>query len=218
MSTYGPCPTCGGPEVRRVRYTWWGGFVVPLFFRQGVCQTCGFTFHIKTARSRIARFILYGFLTLVVLFVASIVYVGAFAPDTKVLPGQQVPARFMKKVRALGVLESDEEVRYFYADGLYLERGFYLVTDRKVVVYSNTYKTPAVIVPYSTVRRVDAIFSTKDYEDSLFVLSLADGREVYFPASAEAGGDRRVYEALLREITPGKHQAGITDSQSSRQE
>ena len=80
---------------------------------------------------------------------ATCLYVGTVGPDTKVLSGRQVPARFLAQIRELDLLEPNEQIQYFYSDALVnIEDGFYLLTDRKVVVYSRTYEEPAVLVPF----------------------------------------------------------------------
>ena len=132
---------------------------------------------------------------------ATCLYVGAVGPDTKVMSGRQVPARFLAQIRKLEVLEPDEQIRYFYSDALVnIEEGFYLLTDRKVVVYSRTYEEPAVLVPFHEIEEIDAAFSDTWLDDSWITLTLTDGTLVSFPASSEGGGDHKMYDTLKKHI------------------
>ena len=130
---------------------------------------------------------------------ATCMYIGVAGPSTKVLPGRQVPRRYVEKIRELDLLESDEQIQYFYSDALMnIEEGFYLLTDRKVVVYSRTFEEPAIIVPFGDIFEVEGDFSDDWLTDSLITLTLKDGTDVTFPASMEGGGDRRMYDALKK--------------------
>ena len=134
---------------------------------------------------------------------ATCIYIGMAGPATKVLPGRQVPARFLEQIRKLNLLEPDEQIQYFYSDSLLnIEGGFYLLTDRKVVVYSRTFDEPAILVPFSNIVEVEAEFSDDWLDDSWITITLNDGTFVSFPASAEAGGDRKMYQALKKRVEP----------------
>jgi hypothetical protein len=50
-SKYKPCPKCGSfgvDDIRKVNYTWWGGFLGPLLFHRVKCKRCGTTYNGKT--------------------------------------------------------------------------------------------------------------------------------------------------------------------------
>lgn len=135
-------------------------------------------------------------------------YIGAMSPDAKVLSGRQVPARFVRQIRDLGVLQADEQIEYFYSDALTnIENGFYLLTDRKVVVYSREFEEPAIIVPFEDIVDAEAEYSDTWLEDGTIVLTLSDGTSVSFPVSSQGGGDRRMFSAL-------KKKAGLSDGKT----
>ncbi len=135
-------------------------------------------------------------------------YIGAMSPDTKVLSGRQVPARFIRQIRDLGVLQADEQIEYFYSDALTnIENGFYLLTDRNVVVYSREFEEPAIIVPLEDIVDAEAEYSDTWLEDGTIVLTLSDGTSVSFPVSSQGGGDRRMFSAL-------KKKAGLSDGKT----
>ncbi len=134
---------------------------------------------------------------------ATCIYIGMRGPDTKVLPGRQVPARFTAQIRKLNLLEPGEHIQYFYSDALLnIEEGMYLLTDRKVVIYSRSFDDPALIIPFSEIVDVEATFSDGLFEDSTITMTLADDTFVSFPVSSEGGGDKRMYEALKKKC-PG---------------
>ncbi len=130
------------------------------------------------------------------------IYVGVRGPDTRVLPGRQVPARFMAQIRRLDLLDPGEQIQYFYSDALLnIEEGMYFLTDHKVVIYSRSFDDPTVIIPFSEVADVEATFSDSWFEDSIITLRLADDTYTWFPVSSEGGGDKKVYETLKKKCT-----------------
>ena len=134
---------------------------------------------------------------LVVLPVGFVFYVGVVGPDTKAVPGRQVPARYLERISQLRLLDRGEKIRYFYSDAfLDIENGMYFFTDRKVVLYCTDWQDPRIIVPFSKVVNIEAEFNDSFMEDSLIILTLDDQSAVTFPVSSEAGGDRRLFKAL----------------------
>jgi hypothetical protein len=81
-----------------------------------------------------------------------------------------------------------------------IEEGFYLLTDRKVVVYSRRFEEPAILVPFDEIVEVEGDWSDDWLTDSQITLLLKDDTYVTFPASMEGGGDKRMYEALLKNV------------------
>lgn len=140
-----------------------------------------------------------GVVALIVVFV----YVGNMGPATQVLGGRQVPARFIEQIKKLDVLEPDEKIAFFYSDALLnIEDGFYLLTDRHVVIYSHEYEEPALVIPFSEIAETSVDYSDSWVEDTLITLVLKDGSVASFPASTEGGGDKRMYNALLKKCPP----------------
>jgi hypothetical protein len=125
----------------------------------------------------------------------------AQSPDTKVLDGRQIPKRHVEQIRSLGILDPDERIDYFYSDAMFdIEDGFYLLTDRRVVIYSRTFDEPAILVPYEEIEEVEGEFSDNWMQDSYVLLTLKNGSGASFPVSPEAGGDRRVFDALKKRL------------------
>lgn len=124
-------------------------------------------------------------------------YIGVMGPPIEVIAGAQVPQRFTGTIRDLGLLEADEEIVYFYSDALVdITAGFYLLTDRKVVVYSTLYEEPAILVPFGDISKLDVEFDDSFLTDSMIWITRKNDSTVSFPVSSEQGGDRQFYEAL----------------------
>lgn len=56
---WAPCPNCGCPDATRVRYTFWGGFIAPLFINIVRCQECGTSYNGKHGDYNTARIAIY---------------------------------------------------------------------------------------------------------------------------------------------------------------
>jgi transposase-like protein len=67
-SEYVPCPRCGNPYVRRIRYTFWGGYLGPKLLNHVKCDRCGYTYNGKTGRSNTTAIAIY----MVILMAAAI--------------------------------------------------------------------------------------------------------------------------------------------------
>lgn len=134
-----------------------------------------------------------------VALLSGLIYIGTAGPDIEVVPGAQVRKSFVSKIQALDLLEPDEKLLFFYSDALVdIENGFYLLTDRKVVVYRKDYAQPKVIVPITGIRDMDASWSDSFWEDSRITLTLADDSQVWFPLSRENGGDKAFFDTLKK--------------------
>lgn len=138
-----------------------------------------------------------GFALLTGAFLVFIFYIGTAGVPVEVLAGAQLPTDYLETIRETGVLDDDEDVVFFYSDALMdIRDGFYLLTDRKVVVYSATYSDPAIPVPFDDIRDLEVEFDDSFLADSTVWITRSDGSTVSFPLSSERGGDKRFYEAL----------------------
>ena len=124
-------------------------------------------------------------------------YFLAVTPEDRVITGPQIPSEYIAQIRALGILDPDERIDFFSSDGWWnIEEGFYLLTDRNVVIYSRAAEVPAILVPFNQIIDIEAEFSSTWTSDTWITLTLTNATYVSFPISAEAGGDRRMYDAL----------------------
>lgn len=51
------CPFCGGQDIQKLSYTWWGGMLGPKLCTHVKCRSCKKTYNGKSGRSNL-RFIL----------------------------------------------------------------------------------------------------------------------------------------------------------------
>ena len=146
------------------------------------------------------------FLVVVVGVVLVFIIVRMMGPDTFVIAGPQVPKHYKDHIHKLGLLAPGEELRFFYSDAFFnIRNGMYLLTNKKLVVYSDSYDPPAVIVPFDEIRDVGVDFGDSQWNDSVVKITLRDGQQVWFPLSTEREGDRDFLEAL----EASRHSTGV---------
>jgi hypothetical protein len=134
------------------------------------------------------------------LLVVATIYVGMAGPPLGVVTGSQLHKRHLAEIRSLELLAPDEQVRFFYSDALIdAKKGMYILTDRKLLLYSTEWDPPARSIGFDEVREIEVQYSTSWPDDSsvwLWLDSAQSGDVVWFPLSREGGGDRRFIKAL----------------------
>ena len=131
-----------------------------------------------------------------------LIFLDANAPATSVYTGNQVPAEYLGVMNDLGVLDSGERINYFYSDAFMdIREGFYFVSDRKVMVYSDQRgQLPSNVVEFADITDVELDRDESFFVDSTITMKLTDGSIVAFPVSSEVNGDKRFYEAICHAI------------------
>ena len=146
------------------------------------------------------------------LLCGGLVYVASEGPDTFVVPGSQMDRSHARTVRDLGLIEDDEEIRYFYSDALLdIREGMYFITDEKLVLYCDSWEEPAAVAPYNSIVNLDAVWNDSFFVDSTFQITLDDGEVWTFPVSSERGLDRVFYEYIeerIQEPAPRRRRRG----------
>ena len=138
------------------------------------------------------------FIVLFLFGVGALMVVSLLSPEIEVIPGKQVKKKYLNFVWEQGIVDPSEELQYWYSDAFGdFKNGFYLFTDKKVVIYSQEWEEPSIIIPYSEIADIEFESSTSFIEDSRITLLLNDNSIVYFPVSGENGGDVKFYERLL---------------------
>lgn len=130
-------------------------------------------------------------------------YIGTVGPDTSVYTGNQVPARFTNTMRSVGALDDDETIFYFYSDAMSdIRGGFYFVSDKKVVIYSESAGgVPLTVVQFDEIADVDLYRNESFFEDSQITLELKDGRPISFPVSSELDRDQRFFDTIKSRVS-----------------
>ena len=138
---------------------------------------------------KILGVILAGLIGVVVL---GLVFIGSQGPETSVYLGRQVPKKYLKEVRELGLLERDEEIAYFYSDALLdIKEGLYFVSDRHLVLYYKDWEEPQTIIKFEDISNVEVEYEESFFEDSYVVVETIEGFEISFPLSSEKGRDKK---------------------------
>lgn len=135
-----------------------------------------------------------------VLGIAYLVHVESTAPEGAVKPGRQMPVHVKAEIDDLNILEPDETVRYYYADGDFSVREHLcMLTDRRVILYGDDYTEPLTAIPFEAIEAVDAREDAQYYWLTIFVQA-ADGTEAWLTMYNGSGEAGRFYNALREAI------------------
>lgn len=63
------CPKCESTQIKKVRWTWWGGIIGPALINTTKCESCGHTFNGNTGKSNVSAIVIYSVLLLVVIII-----------------------------------------------------------------------------------------------------------------------------------------------------
>jgi transposase-like protein len=74
MSDYVDCPYCGSSDVKKVSFTWWGGYLGPSMLTHVKCRDCQATFNGKTGESNTRGIVIYSLVVGVVSIGLMILY------------------------------------------------------------------------------------------------------------------------------------------------
>ena len=125
--------------------------------------------------------------------------VGTVGPETSVYTGNRVPARFVNVVKDLQLLDEDEQIRWFYSDALTdIKNGLYFATDDRLVLYSEAWDRPAIVIPLNEIGDITAVYNSSFFEDSTVFVTKHDETEYSFPLSSEKGLDKKFVEWLQK--------------------
>lgn len=187
-----------------------GGFLSLLFayfFFQGTRATFQIYKHkiengeiIKEKRKKGLGYYLGTFLVgVIILGIGYLLVISYLSPEIEVIPGKQVNKKYLNFVWDQGIVDRSEDIQYWYSDAFGDFRdGFYLFTNKKVVVYCKEWEEPAIIIPYSQIVDIEFEQDPSFFEDSRITLVLIDSSTVYFPVSSDNGGDKKYHDRLVK--------------------
>ena len=136
--------------------------------------------------------------SVVLLTLVILVVIGAQSPEIEVIPGKQLNKKYASFLLDNGIIDRSEEIQYWYSDGFMdFEEGFYLFTDKKVVIYSKSWEEPLISVPFSDIKNIEFEPDPSFIEDSRITLTLNDSSVIYFPVASDNGGDKKYYDRLM---------------------
>ncbi|MFK5856211.1 MAG: hypothetical protein QM503_08785 [Bacteroidota bacterium] len=187
-----------------------GGFISLLFayfFFQGTRATFQIHKHkidnreilIERSKKGLGYYIGISLGSLIILGIGSLMVIGSLSPEIEVIPGKQVNKKYLNFVWEQGIVDRSEDIQYWYSDAIIdFKAGFYLFTNRKVVVYCKEWEDPAIIIPYSQIVDIEFEQDPSFFVDSRITLILIDSSTVYFPVSSDNGGDKKYHDRLVK--------------------
>jgi hypothetical protein len=117
----------------------------------------------------------------------------------------EVPAKYLKTVKDLGLVEEGEQIKFLYSDAMTdIKEGVYVVTDRKVATYVSGAAQPLTKVAFTDIAEVEMDDGSGMFEDSSITLTLKDDSVVSFPLSTESKRDKQVLEAIRKAVQSNK--------------
>ena len=140
-----------------------------------------------------------GVLAIIVIPIAIFIVMASLGPGTEVIPGKMLNRKYVNFIRDKGLIEPSERIEYWYSDALSDFRdGFYMFTDRKVLLYCKDWEEPSIAVPFSSISDIQFQKEPSFFEDSEITLVLSDGSTVFFPVSSDNNGDEKFLERLTQ--------------------
>lgn len=130
-------------------------------------------------------------------FISLLALLGSFVP-TKTLQPSEIPASFKETLVVEGIVEADENIRFFYSTGVFsiLEEGN-ILTDRRVISYERHQKELYVAsAHYSEIWNYNVEYSNGFLDDTSITVFTRDDAEFLLYASPEEGGDREFVDFL----------------------
>ena len=115
------------------------------------------------------------------------------------LTGAAEPKYSVKEImKQVDALDDDERILFFYSDALDdIREGFYFVSDKKVVIYSETFgDAPLSKIAFDEIAHVELVRDTSWLSDSEILLELNDSIMCSFPVSSELDKDQLFFEAI----------------------
>lgn len=138
-----------------------------------------------------------GFLTIILIPILILVVMAALGPDTEVVPGKMLNVKYVNFIRGNKLIEPTEQIEYWYSDALVdFRNGFYVLTDRKVLLYCKDWEKKSITVPFSSISDIQFQKETSFFEVSRITIFLSDGSTVFFPVSNENNGDEKFFKRM----------------------
>ncbi len=150
------------------------------------------------------RALLITLITVGVLFLGGIIaltYIGSKTPETFIYKKDEIPAAYRAQMRELNLISENEELLYFYSDGLLdVTDGMYALTDQHLIIYSTQWSEPETIIAFEDISSLGVNYDASFFVDSYVRVETVYGMEVEFPLSSERGRDKEFYELLSKRV------------------
>ena len=127
----------------------------------------------------------------------TLMYIGMVSPGTSVQYGHAVKQQYITKMRDLHLIGPGERIHFFYSDAILdIEDGMYVLTDRKLFLYSQTWEEPFVPIEFHEIQAVSLQRDDSFFTDSTLTVDLKNGDAYWFPLSSEQFVDVAFAEKL----------------------
>ena len=135
----------------------------------------------------------------VIIVVLSLLFLSNKIPETGIYLGHEIPKKYLIEIIDLGLLEANEQIKFFYTDGIFdIKNGLYFVTDTKFVAYCKKWEEPKKVIRVDEIVDLDIEYKYLFTNDSNVYLKTKSGFELEFPLSSEKDRDKEFYYYLLR--------------------
>ncbi|NCN09310.1 MAG: hypothetical protein GW938_05645 [Leptospira sp.] len=141
-----------------------------------------------------------GFFILSILSLGFLIFMTlvALGPKEEVLSGIYLDKKYKKFLKENKLINSGEEIEYWYSDGFTdFKDGFYFFTNEKVVLYKNNWEEKSILIPYLSIQNIEFEKQASYYEDSKITITMDDSY-VTFPVSSTGDGDEKFIKRLLQ--------------------
>ncbi len=146
----------------------------------------------------------FGLLFVLIMVLGTLITAG-ISPDTKILCGKEIPSGQRDVLNEMGLLLGNEEILYFYSEGIFSVReAGNLLTDRRVISYEKMQGNLDIYsARFDEIKDTEIYFTDSFFDDSLLEVytSETDGFMLYL--SNELDRDHDFYDTL-EDILGGK--------------
>ena len=150
-----------------------------------------------------------GILAIILIPIVIVFVMSLFGPGAEVVPGKMLNSKYVNFIREKGLIESSEQIEFWYSDALSDFRdGFYMFTDRKVLLYCKDWEEPSIAVPFSSISNIRFKKEPSFYKNSQITLVLFDGSTLFFPVSDENNNDEKFFERMKQIWKKSKSDSG----------
>jgi hypothetical protein len=133
--------------------------------------------------------------------VFTLMYIGANTPETFIYTKNEIPLKYRAQINSLSLLSDDEQIIYFYSDGLLnITDGLYMLTNEHLIIYVAEWDEPELIIQFSEIDYIDVEYDNSFLTDSYINIETEFGLMVEFPVSSEKGRDHEFFNYLKQKV------------------
>jgi hypothetical protein len=181
-----------------------GAVIYTYFFFQGT--RASFKLHNHTHKEEMQEtdkkkgwrfYLLMGFLAIIVIIVGILSVAVALGPNAEVVPGKMLEGKYVDFLRENRLIAPSEQIEFWYSDAFIdFREGFYMFTDKKVLLYNKEWKKPSITIPFSSISDIQFQKEPSFLENSEITLTLSDDSIVFFPLASDNNGDEKFFKRM----------------------